>query len=146
MARNYEQFRRYRKTHRKKFCKYQKRYRLAHLKECRAREEKRNTSDEGRFTRLKTWAKRRGIKLLLTFEGYLEIRYSCEGHCFYCAGPLPKYGYGLDRIDNDCKEYSITNSVPCCHRCGNRKSNRSMEWAVIHIIIPAIRERIVQTD
>ncbi len=43
--------------------------------------------------------------------------------CHYCGGPLPDYGYALDRKDNK-QGYILGNVVPCCESCNWIKADR----------------------
>lgn len=65
-------------------------------------------------------AKKRGFIVTLTYEDFLKINLL---PCHYCGGPLPTTGYGVDRKNNE-PYYSIENSLPCCERCNETKSNK----------------------
>lgn len=77
-----------------------------------------NRSVEGRYSQLKRAVKRGGFASDISLEDYRQIIDS--GECFYCAGALPSFGYGLDRLDNRLG-YTKHNVVPCCG--GNRKTS-----------------------
>lgn len=70
-------------------------------------------SPESKFNMGKKSAKNRGYTWDITLEDYKIIT---SKSCFYCNGPLPETGCGLDRMDND-KGYTIENVVPCCNLC-----------------------------
>lgn len=73
-----------------------------------------------KYSRLKYQAKRRGLTFALSREEITEIT---SAACHYCGGPLPNYGYGLDRKDNT-QGYTRDNVVPCCMICNWIKSNQ----------------------
>jgi hypothetical protein len=73
-----------------------------------------------KYSRLKYQARRRGLAFALSREEITEIT---SAACCYCGGPLPNYGYGLDRKDNT-QGYTRENVVPCCETCNWIKSNR----------------------
>lgn len=54
----------------------------------------------------------------LTEAQYVEL---IAKPCFYCTGPLPETGRGLDRIDNS-RGYHIDNVLPCCTQCNNTRN------------------------
>jgi hypothetical protein len=93
--------------------------RLAYGK--RRREENRDRYNESRkaqrripkyrFGILRNNAKTRKLPLSLTFEEWSTL--VSAGRCFYCSGPLPEAGGGLDRLDNRLG-YTKENCVPCC--------------------------------
>jgi hypothetical protein len=73
----------------------------------------------GRFyTQLKFRARTKGQALNLTWQEYQNAVES--KHCYYCNGPLPRTGHGLDRMDNTLG-YSADNVVACCGNCNFRK-------------------------
>lgn len=76
---------------------------------------------KGRFKALKENAAKRGYAVELTLEEYAAI--VASNLCVYCAGPLPKYGHGLDRKNNS-HGYTKENSVSCCSSCNAIKSDR----------------------
>jgi hypothetical protein len=49
--------------------------------------------------------------------------------CWYCGGPLPEYGYGLDRID-ETAGYEASNVLPCCRWCNTYRRGwiKPAEW------------------
>jgi hypothetical protein len=75
---------------------------------------------KGRYQHLKSSAKLRGLELNLSLEEMEEVR--AIAICFYCRGPLPQCGHGLDRLNSD-KGYTKENVVACCSGC-NRKKGR----------------------
>jgi len=66
-----------------------------------------STSLRHRFSQAKRLAKH---PWKLSFEQWAQL-ITCP--CYYCGGPLSRYGSGLDRIDNR-KWYTLANVVPCC--------------------------------
>ena len=63
--------------------------------------------------------KAREIPSSLTKE---QIELLRKKPCFYCDGPLPPKGTGLDRFNNE-EEYHLIASVPCCHVCNGVKGD-----------------------
>jgi hypothetical protein len=72
---------------------------------------------KGRFSRLKSNARKRDISVSLTFNQYCKI---ASKLCQYCDGALPASGSGLDR-KNSKLGYSINNVVACCAVCNDMK-------------------------
>lgn len=70
-----------------------------------------------RYSTLKGQAKRRGFKVFITKEQFIEI---VNAKCYYCNGPLPETGSGLDRIESN-KHYTLENVIPCCGVCNRLK-------------------------
>lgn len=77
-----------------------------------ARKQKYYQTDKGLFRHHVQSCKRRDISNELSSEEFLLKR----GSCFYCSAPPPKYGSGLDRIDNS-KGYTLDNVIACCPKC-----------------------------
>jgi hypothetical protein len=76
-----------------------------------------------RFNQLKNRAKHRNIYFDLTLQNFEDIN---KLSCHYCSGPLPRYGSGMDRIDNN-KGYVVDNIIPCCTVCNLTRGDR---WSV----------------
>lgn len=72
----------------------------------------------GRYSHLKSEAKRRGIQCSLSLGEYRLLTHL--GFCAYCSDPLPESGGGLDRCDSRLG-YSVLNCVPCCSFCNSEK-------------------------
>lgn len=77
-------------------------------------------TDKGRYFRLKTQTKLRGLELNISLEQYCELMLTKE--CYYCGGALNNTGSGLDRIDSS-KGYSLDNVVKCCKICNQMKND-----------------------
>jgi hypothetical protein len=71
----------------------------------------------GQYRTLCFNAKKRGYEVSLTLEEFTTLR---NNACFYCTGPLPLVGHGLDRLDNN-EGYSKDNVVPCCTICNKAR-------------------------
>lgn len=84
----------------------------------------------GRYSRFKYNAKRRGLLCSITKEYFSFL---IEDNCFYCKTP-PKLavGYGIDRLNNK-KGYTFKNVVPCCKICNHMKRDLSFKDFIIHI-------------
>lgn len=77
---------------------------------------------KGRYTFLKSIARRREMEVDLTLEEY-SILIQDIGVCYICfrGDFLSSYGYCLDRIDNN-KGYTFDNCMPCCWECNKQKA------------------------
>lgn len=67
-----------------------------------------------RFTNAKASAKRKKCSWTISKEEYYRL---INLPCDYCGCSLEPWGIGLDRVDNNIREYNIENCVPCCGRC-----------------------------
>lgn len=91
-----------------------------------------------RYRQYRSGAKNRGISFELSPLAFRQIS---QQKCFYCgAEPQPFYAYsvrifvhpdpficnGIDRKSNDLG-YTLENSIPCCFRCNQMKSNMSFD-------------------
>ena len=74
-----------------------------------------------RFSHLKSMAKRRGLECGLQFKDYSKL---VSKPCYYCSGPLPLKGHGVDRVDSK-KGYIKRNVRPCCTNCNLAKNDLS---------------------
>lgn len=70
------------------------------------------------YAGMKARAKARGISVGITQQEWLTL--VTDAVCYYCMGPLPKAGSGIDRLDH-LKDYVLGNVVPCCRKCNWRK-------------------------
>ena len=84
----------------------------------------------GLFTRSKIGAKAREIDFTLSFEEYTSLR---SLPCYYCEGPLPEAGCGLDRINSDAG-YVQGNVRPCCGKCNQAKNDLTDNEFKQHIL------------
>lgn len=88
-----------------------------------------------RWNRCRWNAKSRGLDFDLSEQ---EInRITAENRCFYCPRELPKYGVGLDRIDNSLG-YVSGNVVPCCTSCNRIRQDEVSHQEMIDEIAPAM--------
>jgi hypothetical protein len=71
-----------------------------------------------RYAGLKGAAKFYKRDFEITLEDY--TRFVRNNACFYCSGPLPVAGYGIDRLNN-LIGYVFANCVPCCETCNEKK-------------------------
>lgn len=83
-----------------------------------------------RFSNLKATAKVRNIPVSLTLVEYNALTH--DAVCRYCAGSLPLYGGGVDRINNT-EGYLLGNCVPCCSTCNMMKGELSKSAFLEHI-------------
>jgi hypothetical protein len=112
-----------------------RRYKATHRGQVRARVGEWYANPANRLAALKRTSRDRGLECLLTADEYAAI--VRDGQCVYCTGPLPLYGVGLDRIDND-GDYTRANVVPCCSDCNLARGARFSHEEML-IIGPAIR-------
>ncbi len=71
-------------------------------------------SYKARYNNAKGNAKARRISFNLSFDEYIALVQDAVWH--YCGDPLPVFGSGLDRRNND-PSYSVETVVPCCTEC-----------------------------
>lgn len=71
-----------------------------------------------KFSVLRSKAKAHNQDFEISQEDY--ERFTRNNACFYCSGPLPKVGYGIDRL-NHLIGYVFANCVPCCETCNEKK-------------------------
>jgi len=77
----------------------------------------------GRYAGLLGSARIRDVAVSLTKEQYAIV---VAAPCYYCGGPLPRRGHGVDRIDNT-QGYVLGNVRPCCSKCNRAKHTMSEE-------------------
>jgi hypothetical protein len=97
-----------------RFCVKLK-YRDPKKAESRAYGQARRRTPEGRYKQMQGCARYRKLSCELSLEEYCEL---IKLPCFYCSGPLPEAGTGLDRRDN-AVGYVLENVVPCCTACNH---------------------------
>jgi hypothetical protein len=73
-----------------------------------------------KYSSLKASAKRMGRSVTITAEEFHKLN---KLPCYYCKGPLPETGHGLDRLDNS-NGYHPLNVVPCCGDCNRLRGDR----------------------
>lgn len=83
--------------------------------EKRKREKKPWDSLRGRYNRIKSGAKIRGIPFSLSIE---DIESFWQAECYYCGKKIETLG--VDRIDFR-KGYSKENIISCCKSCNSIK-------------------------
>jgi hypothetical protein len=93
-------------------------------------------TDTGRYVALRRAAKDKGLGFDISPEDHALILRTDD--CFYCHGPLPPTGHGLDRIDNS-KGYLVGNVVPSCIAC-NRIRNRYLTHEEMAVAMKAVIE------
>lgn len=75
---------------------------------------------KARFNYCKGRCKERELIWSLTFDQYDAL---ISNPCFYCDGKLSETGYGIDRLENDIREYRLDNCVPACRHCNVLRTN-----------------------
>lgn len=85
-------------------------------------------SPKGRFSMIKSGAKRRGLEFELTFDQYVTDFYGRE--CYFC-GELNCTG--IDRVDPNFG-YIKENMQSCCFNCNEMKMDRNIIEFKDHII------------
>jgi hypothetical protein len=120
--------RKYRQEHREELRERDRTYRQKHQKENRERckkygqrhrEELRKYDQalQRRFSRMKRYAKKRGLEFSIIFEEWQAL---VAQPCHYCGDNLPLTGGGTDRIDSSLG-YVPSNCAPCCTVCNIAK-------------------------
>jgi hypothetical protein len=84
----------------------------------------------GRYSELKSRAKRAGRVFDISLEQHIELLK--DNTCYYCPNPLHGAGHGLDRIDSS-KGYTLDNVRPCCTKCNKIKNDMTEEEFYSHI-------------
>lgn len=82
-----------------------------------------------RHAKLLLSAKQRGHDCNIDLETYLNL---IAQPCFYCDGPLPEAGGGLDRVNSDLG-YIKGNVAPCCRVCNVMKGRMTVVEFFDHI-------------
>lgn len=97
----------------------------------------------GQFKSLRDGAKKRGLEVSITKIDFKLLRLQT---CYYCGGPLPPKGHGIDRLDNSLG-YLKDNVVPCCYPCNRTKSDmlspEEMRIIIEHRNMSVIAERMI---
>lgn len=105
--------------------------------------EKRDSLAYRTFYAYKRAAKKRNIVWKILFEDFVII---VKKDCYICGSQpsnvmkrkdlnngITKFLYnGLDRVDNN-KGYTMNNVRPCCIKCNQIKSNKSLKDILLHI-------------
>jgi hypothetical protein len=99
-------------------------YCAAHPEKVKQMQRAADRTINGRYSVGKACAKRTGRIWALSLPQYAAI--VSAGTCYYCTGPLPETGHGLDRVDN-ARGYETGNVLPCCGECNQHRSNT---WTV----------------
>ena len=109
---------------------YTKAWLATHPEARRGYGRKASRTSTSRFAHLKRKAQMRGRRVSISFSEYKEL---IAQPCFYCKGPLPETGHGVDRINSKIG-YVTGNVRPCCTQCNRSKSdsteNEFREWAL----------------
>jgi len=79
----------------------------------------------GRYSKLKTNAKQRGIIVKISLNEYKEV---VKFPCYLCGGESLElsFGHGIDRVDNSVG-YLLENVKACCGICNKMKMDSSLE-------------------
>jgi 5-methylcytosine-specific restriction endonuclease McrA len=96
-------------------------YDASHRKERREYYHKHTRTLRCRYEKLKSYCRTKNLSLSLSFEDWARL---VASPCYYCGGPLPAVGYGLDQVIPR-SGYTLENVQPCCKRCNTAKSNQS---------------------
>lgn len=105
------------REHYKNHCKSNPRY----LAKRRVYMQTYRYTPEFHYTTLQYQCKKFNLLCTISFEEYKELTNSS---CYYCAGPLPKTGYGIDQIKPR-QGYTKDNVRPCCGVCNTAKNDLS---------------------
>lgn len=98
-----------------------------------------STNIRYRYDRLKARAKRLGRKFRIAYNKYKQM---IESGCYYCgASLLDAKGGNLDRVNNNNRNYTTLNVVPCCEDCNNLKNYQLTKDETKYVIIMLKRFR-----
>ena len=101
----------------------------------KAKRQAKSSTPQSRFNRALHHARRENHEWSLSLDEYsVLIAKSCE----YCGFELPKFGVGLDRVDNTLG-YRAANVVPCCTECNTAKNDLFSFDEMKQVIGPAIK-------
>lgn len=105
----------------------------------KAQRDRQLRSPKGRWSTLKTSAKKRGLSVTITFEDHQA---ALKSSCHWCDRELAPSGSGLDRLDNS-RGYEPGNVVPCCKNCNAfRGDNLDVEEAeAVFKALKKVRDR-----
>lgn len=79
------------------------------------------TKLEYRYNALKLRCKRQGVEFKISYKIY--VAKILKG-CYYCGSSVRKeIGGGVDRRNNNLRNYTARNLVACCAQCNKIKSN-----------------------
>lgn len=116
----------------KKKKAYQAKYWAANKK--RIRRDLR-TKLEYRYNALKLRCKRQGVEFKISYKVYID---KMKRNCYYCGlSVLKEIGGGVDRRNNNLRNYTARNLVACCAACNKIKSN-VLSWQEMKIGMAAI--------
>jgi hypothetical protein len=94
-------------------------------------------SINARFSRAKARASIVGLSWSIDFSAYEQL---VSLPCAYCDLSLnQKFGYGLDRLNNDLG-YDPNNVAPCCSECNRIRSDKYTPEEMKKIFGPAVRQ------
>lgn len=116
-------WKRYYKKNKQKIVAKNQKWTAANKDKVNAAARRRSHTLEGRYKTLLENAKRRKIKVYISFEQYRVL--VSHGRCHYDNRPLPKAGGGLDR-QNHKLPYRLDNVVTCCSSCNEKKGALEM--------------------
>ncbi len=74
---------------------------------------------ESRYAELKRLGSYRGFDVTISIDEFRELME--QDSCDYCGGPLPIFGFGIDRMNSNLG-YVPGNCVPCCYACNTFKN------------------------
>lgn len=81
---------------------------------------KTRTNIRYRWSRVKSRCNKDNRKFRIAFQTYKKM---IEGGCYYCGEELlTNKGGGLDRVNNENRNYTTRNVVACCTRCNDLKN------------------------
>jgi hypothetical protein len=84
-----------------------------------------------RYAILKHKCKKGKWNLALSKEVYGDLLYNNKFKCVYCGSDIGDCGIGLDRVDTEKYEYSLSNVLVCCGRCNENKGGTTTKMMKI---------------
>jgi hypothetical protein len=90
-----------------------------------------------RYNALKLRCKREGLIFKISYKVYAK---KIKSGCYYCGQSVAnEIGGGVDRRNNDLRNYTARNLVCCCSDCNKIKSDR-LNWREMKIAMTAVME------
>lgn len=85
-----------------------------------------------RWTRIKARANKEGRKFRISFDSYKQM---INNGCYYCGTDLSQEkGGSLDRVNNDNRNYTTLNVVPCCINCNHLKNYQLTKDETLYVV------------
>ena len=133
--------------HREQYKEYQRRWYQENKERLLVKRADCAKTPTERYRQIKGRAKKRGVRLAITREGFIGWFNAQKDDCHYCRRPLTGYengapeGLTVDRKDNN-RGYELGNLVLACMRCNTMKGSWLTEKQMIEIAHKYLEELI----